>query len=272
MTAITLALTSEERQRLCVESGVSALAAQAYDASRRECWPFLTDVLARILRGVNETDAGIVASAAQALVKYDRLLAFASGVDGTADSRLKLLLSLAQGDRPDIGNRIAAIDDETERLGTEFSMPNWLIDLVRSEVGPTQLVAALTRMNACAPRVVRANTLKTGQDDLVASLTKEGLDASATTVSRAGVLIQGRRSPFRTRAFTEGRSTAAHASRRRVRRRGRKIARDRGAAGRAGAGHRARSVERQACRTETPSSKGRRKQCASGALRPAPPG
>jgi 16S rRNA (cytosine967-C5)-methyltransferase len=97
-------------------------------------------------------------------------------------------------------------------------MPDWLVDLVRTEVGACALEAALTRMNDVAPRVIRANTLKTTRDDLLAALAEEGLDATATRHAHAGLVIGGaregprsaplvdscRRSLFRTRAFGRG--------------------------------------------------------------------
>jgi 16S rRNA (cytosine967-C5)-methyltransferase len=204
MVAIALALTSEERDRLRIDAVLGAVVARAYDEVRRASWPFLSDVFARVLRDAHENDAGIVAAAVHALVKYHRLLGFACGAEAGATARLAKLLSLARGEFSELDARLAGLQGETERLGTAFSMPDWLVDLVRSEVGTSALEAALTRMNSAAPRVARANTLSTTREGLLSALAAEGLDARSTRHARAGLVLEGRRSPFRTQAFGRG--------------------------------------------------------------------
>jgi 16S rRNA (cytosine967-C5)-methyltransferase len=204
MVAIALALTSEESDRLRVDGALGALVARGYDEERHGNWPFLSDVFARIFRGVNESDAGVVAAAVQALVKYHRLLGFACGAEDGAPARLAMLLSIARGERTDLDARLNELTGETERLATSYSMPDWLVDLVRSEVGTVALELALARMNAAAPRVARANTLSMTRDELLSALKDEGLDAASTRHARDGLVIAGRRSPFRTQAFARG--------------------------------------------------------------------
>ena len=72
MLAVIVGCELEEAQR------VRPLVVRAYDEARRRDWPFLSDVLEGALKEATEEDRGIVAAAVQALVKYDRLLAFAS--------------------------------------------------------------------------------------------------------------------------------------------------------------------------------------------------
>ena len=66
----------------CTEAEAAALRApivRAYYEARAGGWPFLSVVLEGPLRGLGEEERAIVAGAVHALVKYDRLLGFASG-------------------------------------------------------------------------------------------------------------------------------------------------------------------------------------------------
>ncbi|MGA2448683.1 MAG: RsmB/NOP family class I SAM-dependent RNA methyltransferase [Polyangiaceae bacterium] len=204
MVAIALALTSEERDRLGSDVTLRAIAVRAYEEAWRERWPFLSDVFARVLRGVHEEEAGIVAAAVHALVKYHRLLGFACGDAAGQAAKLEMLLALARGECREVDARLDALEGETERLGTAYSMPDWLVDLVRTEVGTLAFKAALARMNETAPRVARVNTLRTTRDDLRTALAGEGLETRSTQTAQTGLAIDGRRSPFRTQAFARG--------------------------------------------------------------------
>ena len=196
MLAVIVGCELEEAQR------VRPLVVRAYDEARRRDWPFLSDVLEGALKEATEEDRAIVAAAVQALVKYDRLLAFASGSEA-AEARFDALFALASGET-NLAPRIERIESATERLAVACSMPDWLVDLVRTEVGEGALEAALGRMNEPAPRVARVNTLKTTRDACVAALAEEGVGAHAATHAASGVVLEGRRSVFRTKAFAGG--------------------------------------------------------------------
>jgi 16S rRNA (cytosine967-C5)-methyltransferase len=177
-------------------------AIRAYDEARARKWPFLSDVLESAGRDVPEEDRAILAAAVHALAKYDRLLAFAAGSE-LSQARYDALRAVARGET-DLWPRIRRIDDPTERLGVAYSVPDWLVQLVRDEVGESSLEAALARMNEDAPRVARVNTLKTARDACLAALADEGVAAQPTQHAAAGLRFEGRRSPFRTRAFVRG--------------------------------------------------------------------
>ena len=196
MLRVIVGCELEEAQR------VRPLVVRAYDEARRRDWPFLSDVLEGALKEATEEDRGIVAAAVQALVKYDRLLAFASGSEA-ADARFDALFALARGET-NLAPRIERIENPTERLAVACSMPDWLVDLVRTEVGEGALEAALARMNEPAPRVARVNTLKTTPGACLAALLAEGVGAHAATHAASGVVLEGRRSVFRTKAFAAG--------------------------------------------------------------------
>ncbi len=183
---------------------VRAIAVGAYEEARARRWPFLSDVLERALRGVAVADGAVVAAAVQALVKYDRLLGFASGRED-AGSRLDALLDVMRASAPtELDARIEAIQSPTERRGVAFSFPDWLVELVQQDVGEAGLEAALGRMNELAPRVARVNALRSTREACIAALTAEGVAAHPTLHASRGVVFDGRSSPFRTQAFARG--------------------------------------------------------------------
>ena len=181
---------------------VGPLAVRAYDEARARDWPFLSDVLEGALRGAPEEDRAVATAVAQALVRYDRLLGFASGSE-SSEARFDALLALLRADT-DLGPRLARIHDPTERLGTTYSMPDWLVDVVRGELGEAATPAALARMNEPPQRVARVNTLKTTREACAAALAEEGMETRPTAQAASGLLLDGRRSLFRTQAFARG--------------------------------------------------------------------
>lgn len=173
---------------------------RAYDEARAARWPFLSDVLEGPLRALGEEERAVVAAAVHALVKYDRLLAFACG-SPSGDARYEALWALVRGET-DPAPRLARIEGDTERLGTAHSFPDWIVDLLRGELGDAA-EAALERMNELPPRVARVNTLNTTREACRDALAREGVE-TAETRSPRGLEILGRRSPFRTQAFARG--------------------------------------------------------------------
>jgi 16S rRNA (cytosine967-C5)-methyltransferase len=197
MPRIIVACTEAEAR------AVAAVALSAYQEARSRDWPFLSDVLERVARQVGENERGVLAAVVHALCKYDRLLAFVTGTQSPVD-RFEALLTLARGEAAEIDARIARIESSTVRLGVAFSFPDWLVERLREELGEPGLQAALDWMNGSAPRVARVNTLKTNRDACLAALGEEGIVTRATTCALAGLVIERRRSPFRTQAFARG--------------------------------------------------------------------
>ncbi len=177
-------------------------AVRAYDEARARSWPFLSDVLEGAARGATEEERAILAATVQALVKYDRLLGFACGAP-SSEARFESMIALAKGETR-LEGRLARVDDRTERLGTTYSVPDWIVDVVRTELGEDALEPALRRMNEPAPRVARVNTLKTTREACLAALAAAGVVAHETTCAAQGIVLEGRRSLFRTEAFAQG--------------------------------------------------------------------
>jgi 16S rRNA (cytosine967-C5)-methyltransferase len=182
---------------------VQSVALSSYQEARSRDWPFLSDVLERTARQVAEGERTFLTAVVHALVKYDRLLEFVTGTQSLAD-RYEALLALARGETAEVDARIARIESGDERLGVAFSFPDWLVGRLREEVGAAALEAALGWMNEPAPRVARVNTLKTNRESCLLALGQEGIVAQATPCALAGVILEARRSLFRTQAFARG--------------------------------------------------------------------
>jgi 16S rRNA (cytosine967-C5)-methyltransferase len=197
MVGATVGCTEPEAAR------VRPLVTAAYAEARLRRWPFLSDILARTLRGVPEEDGAVVAAAVHALVKYDRLVGFVAAND-TADDRLDALFAVARGEVADLASRLDAVASKTQRLGIAYSVPDWLVERLERELGAAAVEPALARMNAGPPRVARVNTLRTTRDEAIRVLGIEGLVARPTAHAPAGIVLEGRRAPFRTEAFARG--------------------------------------------------------------------
>jgi len=182
---------------------VRSLALAAYEEARAARWPFLSDVLERILRGTLDADRAAATATVHALVKYDRLLAFACD-GGDAAARFDRLLALAAGEDRDTAARLDQIASEKERLAVTYSFPDWLVDHLERELGADALERALSRMNEVPPRAARVNALVTTRDACLEALRAEGIEAKPGVLAPFAVILEGQRSAFRTQAFTQG--------------------------------------------------------------------
>jgi 16S rRNA (cytosine967-C5)-methyltransferase len=187
---------------------VRALVVATLDEARARAWPFLSDLLEGALRPVSDDDRGLAVRLVHELVRYDRLLAFATAGRRTdGEARLDALLAIADPASPErasLQRRLDRIEPATERLGVRFSLPDWLVDVIRDDVGEAALAATLARMNGVPPRVARVNTLRTTRDACLRALADSGIPARPTAHAPLGLVLDGRRSPFRTAAFARG--------------------------------------------------------------------
>jgi 16S rRNA (cytosine967-C5)-methyltransferase len=196
MPRVLVACTEDEASR------VRPIALRAYAEARSRGWPFLSDVLVGALSGASAEDAAVTTALVQALIKYDRLLAFASSTEDP-EARLGALFALARGDAA-VDARIEAIASPRERAGVAFSMPDWLVERMAGELGDGRLEAALARMNAIPPRMLRTNALRASREDTIEALAAEGVTATPTAYAAHGLVAEGRTALFRTAAFARG--------------------------------------------------------------------
>jgi 16S rRNA (cytosine967-C5)-methyltransferase len=203
-----LPLDAGELARAREDQTLRRLVVRACAASREEPRPFLSDVLSAVFRETRagEVEASLVRDLVQALVKYERTMAFALGEAASEEARLDELVSLASDEARGLAleERITRVEVETERLGIRHSAPDWLVALLREDVGAHRLELALARMNEPAPQTARVNTLRTTREACIEALAREGVTAHPTEHAACGITVEGRRSLFRTEAFARG--------------------------------------------------------------------
>jgi 16S rRNA (cytosine967-C5)-methyltransferase len=171
---------------------------RAYSDAKARGWPFLSDVLEAAGRGIQEGERAVLAAALHAMTRYDRLTGFVTQSEEPG-ARLDALLALSRPDSEAARRASERLEqlDAKERLGIRYSLPDWIVDVVGDE-------SLLARLNETPPRVARVNTLKTTRETCLNALDDEGLTAYATRHASHGIVFEGRRSPFRTKAFARG--------------------------------------------------------------------
>jgi 16S rRNA (cytosine967-C5)-methyltransferase len=85
-----------------------------------------------------------------------------------------------------------------------FSLPPWLYDSWRAELGEAEAAACAAAMSQTAPLDLRVNLLLAKPQDVVDSLKAEGIDAPPAGVLPEALRVAGKPSLQRTKAFTLG--------------------------------------------------------------------
>ena len=103
----------------------------------------------------------------------------------------------------DIDARIARLGHRAERLGTRYSLPDWLAEeLLRDHGDEADALAA--SLNERAPMTIRANTLKISREKLATRLAASGLETDACAFASHGLIVRTRTNLFGTAEFKEG--------------------------------------------------------------------
>jgi 16S rRNA (cytosine967-C5)-methyltransferase len=84
-----------------------------------------------------------------------------------------------------------------------FNYPEWMHPMLSARFGK-ELETAMRAMNEQAPADLRANTLKTTREQLMADLAKEGFETKPTTISPVGLRMEKRAPVFTSARFKEG--------------------------------------------------------------------
>jgi 16S rRNA (cytosine967-C5)-methyltransferase len=88
--------------------------------------------------------------------------------------------------------------DPIDALATRCSFPTWLADRWVARYGAEEAEALMRALDARPPLTVRANTLRTTRETLVARLRdEEQLDARPTPLAPEGLLVEGGGNPGR---------------------------------------------------------------------------
>ncbi len=201
VTAVAAAATRLYRRGLNAERSLDAV---------------IMDAVAAALRGTPRPFRGQVVRLAQAIWRRRRLI---EAIDGQAKGALPAslhreapaLITLAidgvagrltplprrewQAFVDVVGGAVAACS-----VDVRASLPGWLCTRL-VDIGGEDLALSST---TTPPQSLRANTLKTDVDGLIAALADEGISAKKSEVSATGVIIDGAADVFRTKAFHDG--------------------------------------------------------------------
>lgn len=124
----------------------------------------------------------------------------ALGLAGPEVAPLRWALELVAS--PPAGTAPAA--DPLTALAEETSLPRWLARLWSDQLGEEETRSLAAALNQRAPLTVRANLLKNGREELLATLREEGSRVEPTPLSPWGVTFTGRTNVFALKAFKDG--------------------------------------------------------------------
>ncbi|RRK11040.1 16S rRNA (cytosine(967)-C(5))-methyltransferase RsmB [Lactiplantibacillus garii] len=82
-----------------------------------------------------------------------------------------------------------AIKDPDERLSITYSMPVWLINELRAQLGQEKMVSILASLNQPAKQSLRVNPAVSNVADVQAALENAGLTVEASQVSPLGLIV-----------------------------------------------------------------------------------
>ncbi|EJE98173.1 16S rRNA (cytosine(967)-C(5))-methyltransferase RsmB [Liquorilactobacillus mali] len=97
----------------------------------------------------------------------------------------------------------ASIEDENERLSIVYSVPVWIVEELKKQVGYDKTVAILNSLNKAPKQAIRVNESKASIEDVKTELTREGFKVENSQVA-AGSLIVEKGHVSSTRLFEEG--------------------------------------------------------------------
>ncbi|MFB9770560.1 16S rRNA (cytosine(967)-C(5))-methyltransferase RsmB [Lactiplantibacillus modestisalitolerans] len=98
------------------------------------------------------------------------------------------------------------IEDPDERLQVMYSMPKWIIQELRRQVGQDKMVAVLASLNQPAKQALRVNLDQATVADVQAELETAGLSVEPSAVAPAGLIVTAGQA-VNTAALAAGRLT-----------------------------------------------------------------
>jgi 16S rRNA (cytosine967-C5)-methyltransferase len=211
-----------------------ALALEIAAEARAE-WGFASEIIARSFRAHRElasSDRRLCGETVYGLIRMNRRLdAIVEELPGSgalsplARDELKLLVFEARSGVPtealgaeaqrvvrgSIDLARAAGDDAglsgrrgLDREAVRLSYPTWLIEMFVEDYGEAEGLVLADAMNRRAPMAVRANTLRTTRQALIARLGEEHVVSQPTPLAPAGLLFETRVNAFALSAFRDG--------------------------------------------------------------------
>jgi len=98
--------------------------------------------------------------------------------------------------------------DDAPSLAAWGSHPLWMVERWLARFGPADTRALLAADNRAVPTGLRANTLRNTREQLIESLSQEGVEARAAALSPDLVWVEGHHSPGALHSFRGGLCTA----------------------------------------------------------------
>jgi len=100
--------------------------------------------------------------------------------------------------------RVDESDDRFSDPGVRYSFPDWMVERLIVEYGPTDAVRLFQSLNEPAPLTIRANLLKVTREECQNHLSAENVKTELTASSPLGLRIAKRLNIFQLKAFREG--------------------------------------------------------------------
>jgi 16S rRNA (cytosine967-C5)-methyltransferase len=94
--------------------------------------------------------------------------------------------------------------DTVERLGIQYSYPEWIVRRVLQQYGSEEAEQILGSLNEPAPLTLRVNLLKTTVDQCTTDLKGQGIEATVTKFSPVGLQLNKRVNVFSLGTFQDG--------------------------------------------------------------------
>ncbi len=153
-------------------------------------------------RELGHADRGFVAETVFAVLRRQRSLTARCGEPVTPRRLLLAALAVVRGwslrefapvlkaaEEPWLAE-VKAFQDERLPPAVRDDMPDWLHALLVAQYGEENVPRLVRAMNQAAPLDLRANTLKTGRDDLRTALAADGIVAEPTPYSPIGLRLR----------------------------------------------------------------------------------
>ncbi len=99
---------------------------------------------------------------------------------------------------------VKAVREEEMPPPVRCDLPDWLYARLETQYGADETLQLARAMNQSAPLDLRANTLKTSRDDLLAKLAAEGIDALPAPLSPIGIRLRDKPALAKSPLFLEG--------------------------------------------------------------------
>ena len=193
-------------------------------------WGFATDRMAKVFRRerwLGSSERRFVAEVLYTMIRHARRIDLALDAGGLrsvgrAPDGKRLLAALvlehglsaedaAQHDADLDWAKVAAVDEKLERLrnpveriAARHSLPDFLAQVLVSDLGPEQAESLAAALNQRAPMSIRANTLKGDRETLQAALKGEGIETSLGALGTYTLNVDTRTNLFGLKSFQGG--------------------------------------------------------------------